>query len=478
MGPQRAVASVRSALVLGLLVTLASYFLYTICRAISGSGWKSLAWTSVTVLFFWNWSGIELGSAIPAWLVSSVLFAITVIGVGRMADNRYFRIGALMASVTISSTLLLILIRDELTTPAPVVAAFDRPSFSPMTSKPDVIFILLDGYARADVLGSLYNFDNSTFLRALENEGFTVPSSSNSNYPTTHFSLSSVLEMSYMAPADVILSNSDLRLLARTISGDNLLVKTLKANGYTYVHGDTDHWLNRCGSEVDLCIPGPLIDITADALLSGTPIGPFMFPTSGDPTTALNLKRLEQLRNWDEFSATFPEGPNLIFLHLVLPHPPLFLDASCTPRVEADLDGRTVSDGTMPEEQVEKRRHAYVEQIECANHAIMDFLSEVDPTAAIVITADHGPDSLNPMNGDPDEWTETQIHERMAAFFSMRIPTKCAKGPFDDHQLVNTFRVVVGCLTSSDPETLDGRWFAASYGGHVVELKNPDLNAE
>jgi len=478
VGPQRAVASVLSALVLGLLVTVVSYSVFFLCRPLAKSGWKALVWTSVTILFFWNWTALSLGEAIPPWLISGALFLLAIAGIGRFAGYRRFQMGAFVASVTISATLLGLLIRDEITTPAPVVSAAQSPAISEMTTKPDVLFILLDGYARSDVLSSLYDFDNSEFLGQLEAEGFTVPSSSNANYTGTHFSLPSMLEMSYLAEPGQFVSNSDLEALAQMISGDNLLVETLKSNGYTYIHGDTDHWLNTCGTQVDICLPGPLIDITGDALLANTPLGPLVYPTSGSPTTALNLDRLDELSNWNEFSQTLPEGPRFVFLHLVLPHPPLFLDSSCAPRVDPDLDGHNVSSQSIPVELLPKRRSAYVDQVGCANRTVLEFLEQVDRDAVIVITADHGPDSLNPLVESPETWTPEQVKERFAAFSAMRLPPNCDARLDENHQLVNTFRVVLGCLTSTSPVILEERFFAVSYGGLVLELKNPDQDAE
>jgi hypothetical protein len=47
---------------------------------------------------------------------------------------------------------------------------------------PDIYYIIVDGYARADVLREYYEFDNSEFLNGLEKRGFTVNDSSRANY--------------------------------------------------------------------------------------------------------------------------------------------------------------------------------------------------------------------------------------------------------------------------------------------------------
>ncbi len=65
--------------------------------------------------------------------------------------------------------------------------------------KPDIYYIILDGYGRGDVLKSVYGFDNEKFYNELENRGFFIARKSNANYAqTTLFSLASSLNMEYL----------------------------------------------------------------------------------------------------------------------------------------------------------------------------------------------------------------------------------------------------------------------------------------
>ena len=64
--------------------------------------------------------------------------------------------------------------------------------------KPDIYLIILDSYTRADVLEKYYHFDNSPFLNQLRDMGFYVAACSQSNYPTTRFSLSSLFMSDYL----------------------------------------------------------------------------------------------------------------------------------------------------------------------------------------------------------------------------------------------------------------------------------------
>ena len=60
---------------------------------------------------------------------------------------------------------------------------------------PDVYFIILDGYARADTLREFFQFDNSPFLDAMKAHGFFVAERSASRYPRTIESVAAMVSM-------------------------------------------------------------------------------------------------------------------------------------------------------------------------------------------------------------------------------------------------------------------------------------------
>jgi hypothetical protein len=476
-GPQRAVTSFGSAILVGVAVSVMSVVVYLILTHVVHSKWVALAWTSVGILYFWNWQGATLLQGSVHWAVSVALLVITMLGVRKWAHHRYLRYGILVSSCTLFLALGAVVLQDELTTPPASIVVTDPLPVLTFQSTPDIYLIVLDAYARADVLDAIYDFDNSEFISELEKRGFAVGSSANSNYGGTHFSIPSMLEMSYLTEDGQPIHNSDLVQVTHMIGGENTWVETLAANGYTYVHADTEHWLNRCGESVDVCLTRPRLDITVDALLAKTPIGGLIYPESGDPTTALNRERIAQLTDWSEVASELPSGPRFVSLHLVMPHPPLFLDASCSPRVDRDLEGRNMAGAEFARSLLPIRRHAYIEQLLCANRTVLRFLDQLDKDAVVVITADHGPDSLGPLHADPNRWTDVQKWERYGILSSLRLPEQCDAGP-DDQQLVNTLRLVVGCLSDTEVPMLDGEWFAASYSGTVVEFKDPDANVE
>ena len=63
---------------------------------------------------------------------------------------------------------------------------------------PDIYYIILDTYTRQDVYRRVLAFDNSEFITALRERGFTVNDCSLSNYNSTSASMISALDMQYL----------------------------------------------------------------------------------------------------------------------------------------------------------------------------------------------------------------------------------------------------------------------------------------
>jgi hypothetical protein len=101
---------------------------------------------------------------------------------------------------------------------------------------PDIYYIILDAYARADFLQERYGFDNSSFLSALEERGFQVADCSNSNYDGTLSSIASSLNYEYLNYYDI--PNDDLSEGNGNIVsliGKNRVRQDLAEYGYQFV---------------------------------------------------------------------------------------------------------------------------------------------------------------------------------------------------------------------------------------------------
>jgi hypothetical protein len=93
------------------------------------------------------------------------------------------------------------IVRYSITTPSEqTLAAKWTPQMkltanSSQGNQPDVYYIILDGYSRADMIKKKLGYDNTPFLDQLRGLGFVIGSCSRSNYNATHTSITSSLNM-------------------------------------------------------------------------------------------------------------------------------------------------------------------------------------------------------------------------------------------------------------------------------------------
>ena len=100
-------------------------------------------------------------------------------------------------------------------------------------SRPDIYYIILDGYARHDVMKSHFDFDNTAFLEHLERKGFYVARRSTANYCQTPLCLSSSLNATYLDELVKGLGNDQTEL--SDLIGRNNVVASLRPLGYQFV---------------------------------------------------------------------------------------------------------------------------------------------------------------------------------------------------------------------------------------------------
>ena len=117
--------------------------------------------------------------------------------------------------------------------------------------KPDIYYIVLDTYAREDTLKRDFSFDNSAFIKELENLGFFVAKCSRSNYAYTQLSLSSSLNLDYIQnfSPSINPNNKSADYVVSYIKNSQV-EKVLKQAGYKTVAFETG-WLWNSWTDAD-----------------------------------------------------------------------------------------------------------------------------------------------------------------------------------------------------------------------------------
>ncbi len=335
---------------------------------------------------------------------------------------------------------------------------------------PNVYFLVLDGYARADQLRRVLGYDETPFIDDLKQRGFEVPTETFASYPATFLSIASILEMDHIATSSAALSNGEKPFYPK-LQGDNAAVRAFHQRGYTYVHGESGTFsASDCMPQYfDVCIEARgdsrkvTISETEQAVLQLTPFTPLLdagvLPVGDAFTDPQSV--IAQL--WQDR----PSDPYFVFSHVIAPHPPHRRYGDCSLREQT---AGKLATGWKPE-----LRAGYVDSLDCLNRQLLiavDAIVSDDPTAIIVITGDHGSAFETPWGSSFESWTNDQILERYATFHAVRLPDRC-DNYYDTHEarnIVNSLRIVLACIDGEAPELRQPRAFFHRYGKDLIEF--------
>jgi len=239
-------------------------------------------------------------------------------------------------------------------------------------SYPDIYYVILDAYARTDVMNERYGFDNREFLGYLKGRGFYVPAESRCNYCYTFLSLASSLNMEYINYlSKTVGEDSSDRWEIGRMTRNNKALCFLKSRGYRYVTF-TNYFEADYRQEADLKVECSLTDFTR-IVFTTTVLRALDVKEKRDDELCI-LRELPEVRHK-------VEGPRFVFAHLQAPHPPYVLDDNY-------MGGKG-----MPYDASEKER--YVENIDILNGRLEEIIdritSEPGRPAVIILQSDQAP---------------------------------------------------------------------------------------
>lgn len=313
------------------------------------------------------------------------------------------------------------------------------------SQEPDIYYIVLDGYARADILKDYYFFDNAKFINNLKSKGFIIPQYVHSNYPKTALSIASTLNMDYVENFAPGLTASDYWWLMTPYIDQSQLREMLENVGYeTYAvasdWGITDNQtVNHYFKPTTLVLSdfeGYFFNSTPMGSLAKLLLSPFTLAPSYKAHRMFVENDFKVLSDISKMS-----GPKFVFAHIVSPHPPFVFDAQgnpLTPNYPFSFADANDYPGTS-----EQYRSHYIGQVNFVNNQLEkmvdDILSNSKTPPIIVLQADHGPGLFTNFSSAEN----TCIGERFSIFGAYYFPRLDATQIPSDLTPVNTFRIVL-----------------------------------
>ncbi|HSK87760.1 MAG TPA: sulfatase-like hydrolase/transferase, partial [Anaerolineales bacterium] len=307
---------------------------------------------------------------------------------------------------------------------------------------PDIYYIILDGYGRADVLENEYGYDNSDFLDSLRDLGFTVADCSLSNYAQTQMSLASSLNFDYIdALSDRFVAGSEDRTGLDALIQHGAARLSLEKAGYKTVAfatgflatewTDADYFLGPGYSWGQLNeFEALLVETTLARLIQDG--NRFGMQTSG--SERFRERTLFTLDTLDELS--YIQGPKFVFVHIIAPHPPYVFGPTGGPVAAADAGTTRTQEGASH----------YRDQAIYISSRMMEIVPQIiansDTPPIIVIQGDHGPTVPSNRQG------------RMSILNAYYLPGVDASIP-ETITPANTFRIIFNEYFGQDLELLD-----------------------
>jgi hypothetical protein len=329
---------------------------------------------------------------------------------------------------------------------------------------PDIYYIILDGYAREDLLSELYEYDNSDFLNALRNLGFFIADRSRSNYIQTDLSLSSSLNMIYLdfLPETRGKNARDRTPLAKMIK-ENQVIDFLRHYDYQVVAFHTGYgptilnsadvfWdsstdfeeipeENRTAASLN-AFESLLLRSSAAVVLMDIPMLGRKFGLIAPEEPLYSEHRIRILYNLKKLKQV-PEmqGSFFVFAHIIAPHPPFVFGANgewITPTGPYSLAREGVRFTGSPEEYI----RGYREQLNYLNTILLDTISTIlelsETPPMIIVQGDHGPGAFL----DQESIENSNLQERLSILNGYYFPDESTSGLYPTISPVNSFRMV------------------------------------
>jgi hypothetical protein len=322
--------------------------------------------------------------------------------------------------------------------------------------KPDIYYILFDGYNSSTSLKARFNFDNKDLDSFLLEKKFRIIPYSRSNYNFTPFSISSCFNLDYLSKIDTVKAYSLVDYLPAVYSVyQNELFMILQKEGYQ-LHNQSIFDIKGFPSEVPAFDIWDMKDIyktyNLAQVLYDNISWRFPFLANKNELSEYARKRDGQFEKMKTIflntaSKKTAEQPRFTYVHFSLPHGPYTYDSS----------GKKIAPAYY--QTLAEKFKAYANQVQFCNgliQKIIDLLmANKNPSRPLVIIlqGDHG------YRFNDVTKKELEFENLNAFYFSNGDYSRL----YDSISNVNTFRVVFNTFFKQEYPLLKDRSFFLNY---------------
>ena len=340
-------------------------------------------------------------------------------------------------------------IKRDQTETAALQAAQAKGSSLPLGYAPDIYYIILDAYGRADVLKEMFGYDNTPFLASLGSRGFYVAKCSQSNYGQTMLSLTSSLNFDYLdSLTRSLTANTDTRAPLRALGQYNKVRKFLASQGYNIVSFATNFPVSEWKDANYFLNPPRQGMSDFEVMLAQTSLWRAPMDMVDEPPERISAQwyRRRTLFALEQLETTVPKipSPKFVFAHLVIPHHPFVFGPN----------GEELNSIESGVPKFAEYKVKYPDQVTYINErilAIVDIiLKNSSKPPIIVIQGDHGPAPFD------------VIPRRMKNLNAYFFPDN-TEGLYPTITPVNTFRVILDKYFGQNYPVLEDRSLYSAY---------------
>lgn len=312
---------------------------------------------------------------------------------------------------------------------------------------PNLFFIMLDGYPRADKLLSEFGIDNAAFIADLRARDFAVAGRSRSNQTRTLLTLAQMFN--YYSTENVARDLDDPDRLWRLDINNGAFFGDLHERGYETV-AVSSGWEQSALRRVDQFVDTGQLNEFEWAVAQMTGVSVLADAVMPDVAASSRRSRiLGGFRVAEQEAQSLRGSRKFVFVHIAAPHAPQVFDAAGRP---LDVRGFALQYGDALEisrfgfEEYTRRLEGQLEFLNGRTIHLIDSVVASDPGAVVVVFSDHGTNAPPRAPGDTPPYADL----RTANLLAVRSPGH--PGIIDDRStLANLLPRLLRAYTGSGP---------------------------